>query len=146
MFAAPTLRHQFLELLAQDLLPAVAEQLLNLGVHHDNLPALVHNYYRIGRGFQQPAELCLRPPLLGDIDPGSNDVSWRLLGAGQDRGRPRDDSLFAVASDPAAFVFGSRLGVANLVEQVSELPGFLRDHEKVPYAPASGFLDRIARH
>ena len=61
MLAAQTLRHQFLDLLSQQFLPAIAEQFLDLGVHQNNLPALVDHHDGIRRRFQQARNFASAP-------------------------------------------------------------------------------------
>src|ERR1700722_6383748 len=116
MLSAQPLRHQLLDLLAQNFLPAIAEKFLNLSVHQDNFSALIDHHDSIGRRFEQPPELRIRTPLLGDVDSRGDDIGRRLFGAWQYRRRPCEDSLFTLPGDPSAFVFGARGVVANLVE------------------------------
>ena len=105
---------------------AVTEQLFNLGVHQDDLSALVDHHYSVRRGFEQPAEFGLRPPLLRNIDPRNNHVAWRLFRSGENRRRTTQyfSGLPSRAIQQLSYSARGELSL-NLPEHVAELLGFL---------------------
>ena len=145
MLAAQTFRHEFLNLLSQEFLPAVAEHLLHLRVDQHNLPLLVDHHHGIGRGLEQPPELCLCPLPLRNIDSRSDDVRGCLFGAGQNRGGPGNGPRAPIARDPAVFVLGARRVVTNLLEQQLELPDLFGNQEQIPQGPALDLVEGVAR-
>ena len=116
VLAAPTFRHEFLNLLSQEFLPAVAEHLLHLRVDQHNLPLLVDHHHGIGRGLEQPLKLCLSPLPLRNVDSRSDDIRGVCLAPGKTAADQAMVLVAPIARDPAVFVLGAGRIVTNLLE------------------------------
>jgi hypothetical protein len=80
------LRNEFLDLFAEELLPFVPKQFLDLCVDEDNLSVLVYNYDSIRRGLEKATESGLRALLPADVDSGRDNVGWSLFDSRKDCG------------------------------------------------------------